>query len=884
MYLAATVYICVATSVSGCNVARCQPDSAQNHKARRSADPVMERRIQALEEQGRRRKSVKALWLCPVAVGIMLVLLAQWVCLDADLKAAMSERIGTLEETVQKGMNDKVILSQEIAEATNIARALQQEIDRLAKKLYESVSQTHVNVAALQREIDQLGTNAKDCKNDVEALKQQLKQKQDEAAFQTRTEAIRQELIDLLRDKQSKKSFLLENSLIKQELEHLKQNEEALKREIELLKNKTANPPAECEELTSENDSPQRDVSEPRGRQDLVQQEPKDIFQNELETMKRQLKLTQDEAASKSRTEAIRLELTDLLRDKQSKKSFLLENSLIKQELEHLKQNEEALKREIELLKNKTAIPPAESEEVTTKDDLLNDVVELKGQQDLLRQELKHCEHTLKNELETLKQQLKLKQDEAASKSRTEAVRQELVDLLRDKPSKKSFLLENSLIKQEMDHLKQHEEALMHEMELLKSKIPAENYSLHVFELTGQQELVRQELKHHEQEFKNELETLKQQLELKSAMLRKELTEMVHHKQAEITSKLGSMPTQQELNGLKQDLLQKQQASTAEIIQLRQEIDFLKQSQYRPTCKKKIGDVALNASDYAMKELIEVTRKQETDRKRLERDIAKLWDRHVFVSTIQPKIHHLMIRQSDHVFRKEIETMQRLSQNHQLRGQAMEELILRQVVDTQTELSKLTNFCSQTPMSSALEEYELETLAQQGLSAESVWRLVVVLWMIFYILIYHHKFRNQTQGKIHELIKKQEADREYLKESCDVARVEVDKLKEDQESDRTLLRQVIDAQGQRMTEKTEATEERVVPKNRKAAIEPRMEESVRYTTKVLHPSWTVLQESLGVYAADYRRSQFLGFENLRKLRALGSWPDLPKLGYLLQKN
>ena len=152
-----------------------------------------------------------------------------------------------------------------------------------------------------------------------------------------------------------------------------------------------------------------------------------------------------------------------------------------------------------------------------------------------------------------------------------EAVRQEFVDLLRDKRSKMSFLLENSMIKQEIDRLKHNEEVLKHEIELFKNKTaspPAENYSLHVFELKGQQDLIRQDLKQHEQVFKNALKTLKRQWKLKleeaackskSAALRKELIEdMVHHKQEEMTSKLDSMPTQQEIKqdeeALKQEI------------------------------------------------------------------------------------------------------------------------------------------------------------------------------------------------------------------------------------------------------------------------------------------------------------------------------------------
>ena len=570
------------------------------------ADSVVELRVQALEEQDRRRKSVKSLWLCPVAVGVMIALLAYWVCMDANLKAAMNERISTLEEIVQK---NTAILSQEIAEAKNTARALRHEVGLLAKKHRDET--VRVNVAALQREIDQLRENTV-TEDYIEALKQQLKQKHDEAASKSRVEfeAVRQELIDLLRDKQSKKSFLLENSLIKQEMDRLKRNEEALKREVELLKNKTANPPAEHLKLTTENDS-------------------------------------------------------------------------------------------------------------------LRDVFELKGQQHLLRQELKKHEQVFKNELESLKQQLKRKQDEAASQSRTEAVRQEFADLLRDKQSKMTFLLENSMIKQEIDRLKHNEEALKHEIELFKNK----------------------------------------------------------------TANPPAEALKQEIGGL----LQKQQAP-AENMQWRQEIDSVKQTldSLRPICKE-MSD-SLNALDNAVKEqkilIIELTKKQETDRECFTRAIVELWDRQELVRTVRPEINHLRhLRRSDQVFRKEIETMKQLNQNQQ---QGIEELSRRHHNHTQTELTKLADFCSQIYSTTEVYKVEVENLAQRSLSTESVWRLVVVLWMSFYLFIYHQKFRNKTQGKIHELIEKQETDREYLKGNRDAKRgvvsdslrAEVDKLKEDQESDR----------------------------------------------------------------------------------------------------
>ena len=196
---------------------------------RRLADSVVECIVRALEEQGRRRKSVKSLWVRPVAVGVMLVLLAYWVRgVDADLSeaAAMNERIDTLAQ-------EKAILSEEIAEAKNTARALRHEVDLLAKKHRdETVPKTHVSVAALRREIEQLRESIQHYKNDVEALKQKLKHKHDEAASQSENEAVRQELIDLLKGKQSKKYFLVEKTWIKKEIDDSKENEATLNQEI----------------------------------------------------------------------------------------------------------------------------------------------------------------------------------------------------------------------------------------------------------------------------------------------------------------------------------------------------------------------------------------------------------------------------------------------------------------------------------------------------------------------------------------------------------------------------------------------------------------------------------------------------------------------------
>ena len=156
-------------------------------------------------EQSRRRKGVKLLWVRPVAVGVLFVLLAYCVRgVDAQLTetAALNERIDTLAQ-------ENAILSQEMAEVKNIARALRQEVDLLTKNYPdESVPRTHVesDVTALRREIDQLRATVQDYKNDIE-------------------------------EKQSKKFFLLERLWLEQKMDDIKQSDEEMKkREEEISK------------------------------------------------------------------------------------------------------------------------------------------------------------------------------------------------------------------------------------------------------------------------------------------------------------------------------------------------------------------------------------------------------------------------------------------------------------------------------------------------------------------------------------------------------------------------------------------------------------------------------------------------------------------------
>ena len=136
-------------------------------------------------------------------------------------------------------------------------------------------------------------------------------------------------------------------------------------------------------------------------------------------------------------------------------------------------------------------------------------------------------------------------------------------------------------------------------------------------------------------------------------------------------------------------------------MQLRQEVESLRQTQDTPTCNESlIQNAAVKEQEIL---IIEITKKQETDRERLVRDIAELWERQELVRTVRPEIHHL--RQSNKVLRKEVETMKQLNQNHQ---QGMEELILRHQNDTQTELTKLPDFYSQNSSAIHVEENEMK--------------------------------------------------------------------------------------------------------------------------------------------------------------------------------
>ena len=235
------------------------------------------------------------------------------------------------------------------------------------------------------------------------------------------------------------------------------------------------------------------------------------------------------------------------------------------------------------------------------------------------------------------------------------------------------------------------------------------------------------------QDYINDVQALKQQLKRKQGeaalqseneTLRQELIDLLRDKQSKKDFLVEITWIKQKMDDIKENeatlkqnisgLLEKQQVCMAEVVQLRQEVESLKQTQ---DSESLIQNAAVKEHEVL---IVQLTKKQETDREHLVREITELWERQELVWTVRPEINHL--RQSDQVLRKEIETMKQLNQNYQ---QETEELILN--------------------------------IAQQGLSAGSVWRLVVVLWMIFYLFLYQQKFRNRTQGMIHKFIEKQEA-------------------------------------------------------------------------------------------------------------------------------
>lgn len=222
------------------------------------------------------------------------------------------------------------------------------------------------------------------------------------------------------------------------------------------------------------------------------------------------MKHQQDEADFTSRTAALRKEILDLLGDKQSKMAFKLESTVMKREMDHLKQNEAALKQEIDMLKKKQAdsTPTAEmrldfepvytkngkpliqverkheasSISVTemgkgtrptqTKEAARKHVVE--GNADFTqsyRQEQLQQIDQLRNDIETLRQQLKLEQKalKTTFTSRALSLRQELLDALSNKQSKMASKLESMLVNKEIEQLKWSEQNMKKEIHKMQA-------------------------------------------------------------------------------------------------------------------------------------------------------------------------------------------------------------------------------------------------------------------------------------------------------------------------------------------------------------------------------------------------------------------------------
>lgn len=146
--------------------------------------------------------------------------------------------------------NSKIVSPRrDIAEAESKTAALRAEVDKLQAevdklrasgatvRIDEIISEQSERIAAnsvtrftaLQEEVSGLiGTLSRE----FEMLKQQLKPKQSEAAWSAE---LRQDLVDMLRDKQAVVTSKLESVLLKEDVERLRKNEAALKRAIDVL-------------------------------------------------------------------------------------------------------------------------------------------------------------------------------------------------------------------------------------------------------------------------------------------------------------------------------------------------------------------------------------------------------------------------------------------------------------------------------------------------------------------------------------------------------------------------------------------------------------------------------------------------------------------------
>ena len=325
----------------------------------RSTKEIAELRsqVQALAERSRKSGAANQSKRLAV-IEVVLVFMIVYFAWDYNSRfrpfeitgAVFSGRTDIQEETVNEDVKFERAIFGQLAAAENEITLLRQELYRLhkrsdaflntlTKEWNDEITLTSLeqNITVLQHQIDQLRWTL------TREFKHQLKV---EAVAISRTAVLRQEVVDLLRDKQSKMASKLESALTKQAIDRLENNEAALREDVELLKNKPARN-LSLHEFTELSHLLQQEFNR------LKENEQVQILEREFEKMKQQLKQTQDEAFMAAA--ALRQEFIELLRDKQSKTAFQLETTLMKQEMDRLKQNEEALKQEIELFKNKSA-------------------------------------------------------------------------------------------------------------------------------------------------------------------------------------------------------------------------------------------------------------------------------------------------------------------------------------------------------------------------------------------------------------------------------------------------------------------------------------------------------------------------------------------------
>ena len=654
----------------------------------RSTKEIAELRsqVQALAERSRKSGAANQSKRLAV-IEVVLVFMIVYFAWDYNSRfrpfeitgAVFSGRTDIQEETVNEDvkLNDleRAIFGQ-LAAAENEITLLRQEFYRLHKRSdaflntlikewNDEITLTSLeqNITVLQHQIDQLRWTL------TREFKHQLKV---EAVAISRTAVLRQEVVDLLRDKQSKMASRLESALTKQAIDRLENNEAALREDVELLKNKPARN-LSLHEFTELSHLLQQEFNR------LKENEQVQILEREFEKMKLQLKQTQDEAFTAAA--ALRQEFIELLRDKQSKTAFRLESTLIKQEMNRLKQNEEALKQEIELFKNKSA-----------------GNCSLQEVKDLLEQEFgqyKESEQVLEREFE------KMKQQEAFTAAA--ALRQELVELLRDKQSKIAFRLETALMKQEMDRLKQNQEALKKEIDQMQT-----NWTL-----------------------------------------------------------------------------------STETMQLSQKLDNLIEKHMNTTTVIKEHE----------EQITQLAEKQESARERFLRDITQPRERQEQIRKVRLEIDQL--KHNEVVFQRKIEIMKQEYESKAMSGsQEMEELrhetqALRKDAEQNQLIQNLSNFCSQSSSSTTKE-------CRTELSKELLWELaaLMALAIICYLTfsLYHQKYQSKIDAesrRIDQLTKKLETDQRNTDAQTgklDAESQRMDQLTKKQKADREQLAQEIDAQ------------------------------------------------------------------------------------------